>query len=180
MAYSSVKDFLFAGTVEDEASFLGMRKEFAIPASASAPMTGSPKCEAVFVINKSGTTLARGRRVVAHTNATYSPGVAVAGLAGVGNSGPFAGVVCPFIEATTVADGYGFWLVTRGLTKVGYDGAANLAVGDKLAPAASGTFKEFDYETQLIEDFCGYAASAISSGSAGDLFWAYVKSVFTY
>lgn len=180
MSYSAAQNFLTNRAVDDEGSFLGCRSTFSIPASVTKPFTGSPQCEAVYVINKSGGTLARGRRVVAHTNAVYCPGVAVAGLAGVGNSGPFAGVVNPFLASATVAADSGFWLITRGLTKIGYDGAATIAVGDKLAPAANGCVKEFDYETQLLEDFCGYAASAITSGSEGDLFWAYLKSVYTY
>lgn len=179
MSYSKVKNFLFNGTAEDEVAMLGTRDTFSIPGAAALPLTGSPRCEAVLVINKSGGTLARGRRVLAHTNAVYGPGVAVGGLAGVGNSAPFAGVVNPFLAAATVAADASFWLIVRGVTKIGYDGSASLSVGDKLAPAANGCVKEYDYDTEVLEDFCGYAASEITTGSEGDLFWAYLKSTFT-
>lgn len=176
MSASKIYDLRFTGTVAKEEDVIGHRATFHVKDYTDSEHPTSKfacKCEAVFVLNKSGGTLAKGLRVLAHTNATYFPGVAVAGAAGADVA--FAGAVSPFIRASTVADGYGFWLITRGLTKLGYDGAANLAVGDRLQTVASGWVKEW---TATSEVFCGYAASAITSGSAGDLFWAYLVNAY--
>lgn len=132
-------------------------------------------CIARWVVNKSGGTLAKGLRVLHHNNATYVPGVAVAGAAGADVE--FAGFVNPFMTATTVADGYGFWLITEGFTKVGYDGSANFAIRDNLSGAASGWCSE---ATENYTDpwIIGKALEAKTSGSAGDLISAFVKMPF--
>lgn len=168
----------YSGSVEDE-KYLGSEFYFnnisGYFASTDSYASFASWCKARFVINKSGGTLAKGVRVLHNTNATYAPGVAVAGVAGA--DVVFAGFVCPFISTTTVANGDGFWLITEGFTKVTYDGSANFAVGDNLSGAASGHCSEAvgDYTDPWI---IGKAGVAKTSGSAGDLIQAFVKLPF--
>lgn len=143
--------------------------------STSLLATGAAWCEAVFVKNLSGGTLAKGLRCLPSTTAATGPMRGVLGAAGADVA--FCGFVCPFIETTTVAANAGFWLITRGFTRVGYDGSANFAVGDTLSGAASGWVSESgeDYE----DPWCvGFAWEAKTSGSAGDLIDAYVTVPF--
>lgn len=144
--------------------------------STSVLFSGSAWCDAVFVKNKSGGTLAKGLRCLVNTNATYGPLRAVAGAAGA--DVPFAGFVNPFLEgATTVAADAGFWLIIKGFTRVGYDGSANFAVGDALSGAASGWVSESG--GNYVDPWCvGFAWEAKTSGSAGDLIDAYVTVPF--
>jgi hypothetical protein len=173
MAHGKIYDLRFTGDVAKEADVLGHKTTFHVKDYTDQVHPTSKfacKCEAVFVLNKSGGTLAKGRRVLVSTDATYFPGVAVAGLGGV--DVPFVGVVSPFIAGATVADGDGFWLITKGLTKIGYGtGTPNFAVGDKLATAANGCVTEW---TDYTDIFVGYAGEAKTSGSEGDLMWAYL------
>lgn len=143
--------------------------------SSEAPRSFAPWVRCRFVKNSSGGTLAKGLRVLHNNDATYGPGVAVAGAAGADVE--FAGWVNPWISTTTVAANAGFWLVTRGWTQVGYDGSANFAIRDNLSGAASGWVSE---ATENYTDpwIIGKALEAISSGSAGDLFMALVFNPF--
>lgn len=173
MPHSKIHDLRWTGTVTKEADVLGHRATFDVKDYVSDALNPShlyaTKCEAVFVLNKSSGTLAKGRRVLPSTTASYYPPVAVAGLGGA--EVPFAGVVSPFIAGATVADGAGFWLIVKGLTYMGYDGSANFAIGDDLATAANGTIAEWSDYTDI---FVGYSAAAKTSGSAGDLHLSYL------
>jgi hypothetical protein len=178
MAHGKIYDLRFTGPVAKEADVIGHKTTFHVKDYTDANNPSAQfacKCEAVFVLNKSGGTLAKGLRVLPPTDATYFPGVSCAGAAGAELH--HVGVVSPFIRTTTVANGDGFWLITRGLTKVGYNGSANFAVGDKLATAASGWVAEWTDYTNI---FVGYIAEAKTSGSAGDLLWAYLAGGSCY
>lgn len=139
--------------------------------STSVLRGGSTWCLAVFVKNKSGSTLAKGLRCLPSTDSTYVPYRGVLGAAGADVA--FTGFVCPFIETTTVAANAGFWLVIGGFTRVGYNGSANIAVGDTLDGAASGWVAESG-EVYTDPFIVGFACEAKSSGSAGDLIDAFV------
>lgn len=143
--------------------------------STSVFHTGAAWCQAVFVKNKSGTTLAKGLRCLPSTDTTYIPLRGVLGAAGADVA--FCGFVCPFIETTTVASNAGFWLVIKGMTRVGYNGSASFAVGDTLDGAASGWVAESG-EVYTDPFIIGFAAEAKTSGSAGDLIDAYVNCPF--
>lgn len=165
----------YTGAVDD-VKYLGRECYFdnlaSYAASTDALFTyGAPWCKARWVINKSSGTLAKGVRVLHNNDASYVPGIAVAGVAGADVR--FAGFVSPWIDQTTVADGEGFWLITEGFCEVTYDGSANLALRDYIAGAASGHCEEAaaDYTEYTI----GCVVEAKTSGSAGDLFWAFVK-----
>lgn len=177
--YGSPKYPLSYTATPDDEKALGMIQYFSdissYFASTDAYRGFASWCVARWVVNKSGGTLAKGIRVLHYTNASYPPGVAVGGAAGADVVS--AGYVCPFITASTVANGYGFWLITEGFTKVGYDGSANFSVGDNLSGAASGWVSE---ATENYTDpwIVGKAGEAKTSGSAGDLFQAFVKLPF--
>lgn len=169
----------YTGVADDE-KYLGSICYFANVsqyfASTDAYRSFAAWCIARWVINKSGGTLAKGIRVLTNTNASYPPGSAILGAAGA--DVVFAGFVCPFISnSTTVANGEGCWIITEGFTKVGYDGSANFAVGDKLSGAASGWCNE---ATENYTDpwIIGCAGEAKTSGTAGDLIQAFVKVPF--
>lgn len=168
----------YTATPDDE-KYLGSLQFFSDISSYFATTDAyydfAPWCIARWVINKSGGTLAKGLRVLPSTDATYPPGCAVAGAAGADVA--FMGFVCPFITSTTVANGAGFWLITEGFTKVGYNGSANFAVGDTLDGAASGWVAESG-EVYTDPFIIGFAGEAKTSGSAGDLIQAYVKVPF--
>jgi hypothetical protein len=136
---------------------------------------GSAWCEAVFVKNLSGGTLAKGLRVLPSTTAA-TPGLRGC-LGAAGADVAFVGFVNPFLETSTVAIAAGFWLVIKGFTRVGYDGSATFSVGDTLSGAASGWVSE---SGETYEDpWCvGFACEAKTSGSAGDLIDAYVNNPF--
>jgi hypothetical protein len=173
------KELSFCDTQFDE-KLLGTKHYFPniaeYFAASEAPRGFAPWCIGTFVINKSGGTLAKGIRVLHNNNATYCPGVAVGVAAGADVE--FAGFVCPFISTTTVAADAGFWLITKGFTKVGYDGSANFAIRDNLSGAASGWVNE---ATENYTDpwIIGKALEAKTSGSAGDLIMALVNNPFS-
>lgn len=168
----------YTGAVDD-AKYLGKECYFGniaqYFASTDAYRACAAWCKARWVINKAGTTLAKGLRVLHKVDATYAPGIATSTAAGA--DVVFAGYVCPFITASTVADGEGYWLIVEGFTKVGYDGSANFAVSDNLSGAASGWVSE---ATENYTDpwILGKVGEAKTSGSAGDLIQAFVKMPF--
>lgn len=145
-------------------------------ASTDAMRSANAWCIARFVVNKAVATLAKGLRVLHNNDATYCPGIATAGAAGSNVS--FAGFVCPFITASTVADGYGYWLILEGFTKVGYDGSASFGVRDDLSGAASGWVDKAVATYGDTGWVLGKALEAKTSGSAGDLISAFVKMPF--
>lgn len=158
-------------TISDEYS-LGQVRWFNVgkytTSEADRTLVKGAMCEAIYCSNQSGGTLAPGIRVLWDNDGTdYSPGFATGAAAGA--DVPFAGFVTPF--AGTIAAGAGFWLITKGVTQVGYDGSANFAVRDNLQGAASGWVSEWSNYADL---HLGFILEAKTSGTAGDLLWAYV------
>lgn len=177
--FSPIKYPLHYTGAVDDAKYLGAQCYFAnisqYFASTDVYRACAAWCVARWVINKAGTTVAKGLRVLHKVDATYAPGIATSTAAGA--DGVFAGWVNPFQTASTVADGEGYWLITDGFTKVGYDGSANFAVADNLSGAASGWVSE---ATENYTDpwILGKVGEAKTSGSAGDLICAFVKLPF--
>jgi hypothetical protein len=177
--YGTPKYRLGEVVVGSDAGYVGTRHFFSdigakFP-STSVLQAGSAWCEAVFVKNLSGGTLAKGLRVLPSTTAA-TPGLRGC-LGAAGADVAFVGFVNPFLETATVAINAGFWLITKGFTRVGYDGSATIAVGDTLSGAASGWVSE---SGETYEDpWCiGFACEVKTSGSAGDLIDAYVTCPF--
>lgn len=92
-----------------------------------------------------------------------------------GETGSLAGVVSPFIPSAGVAQYETFMLVTKGPTKVQWDGSASFATkGLRMATAATGRVRLYDPENDDPFHMIGQNLATKTSGSAGDLFRAYV------
>lgn len=167
MAFSKRHPLNWTGTVESD-SMLGDRQSFNVKDYATSqvapPTQNSARCEAIFVLNKSGGTLAKGSLVLPSATASYEFPFAVAGVA---STGYYCGAVSPFIAASTVANGAGFWLIVSGLTMLPYSGSGTILRGSFLETAATGRCT-----LRNTGVFCGIAHDPISSGDAGTLFWA--------
>lgn len=167
MTVSTPVDLRFTSTTFNE-NLLGFEKEFRVhdfvTSEQHPPFKNSSVCRAIFCVNKSGGTLAKGSYVEASDTAAYPFPLAVDVVAGADEVG--VGFVSPFIAGATVADDAGFWLITHGLTRVAY-GSGTVLVGSPLESAASGRVALY-VDGQVI----AFSQEAKSSG-AGELFWAY-------
>jgi hypothetical protein len=125
----------------------------------------------VWVKNETGGALSPGESVTWDTGATYGPFKAVGAQ---GGASAIAGFVDPYV--TTVADNEHFWLVQEGPCKALYDGSANLAIGDKIATAATGRVAEATLGTTDVAYTVGVKIDAAkTSGSADDEIRIYAK-----
>lgn len=168
MSYSFAHDLKFTSTTFDENN-LGFERDFRVldfvTDSLHPPFKNAAQCHAIFCVNKSGGTLAKGAYVEASDTAAYPFPLAVDVVAGADEVG--VGFVSPWIDGDTVANGAAFWLITKGLTRVVY-ASGTILVGSPIEAAASGRVALYD-DGQLL----GFSQEAKSSG-AGELFWAYV------
>ena len=159
----------WTGTVESD-SFLGERHKFNVKDYITDRTNPTAKhsavCDALFVLNKSGGTLARGSLVLPSDTSSYEFPFAVDGVAGTSF---YCGQVSPWIASPTVADGDGFWLIIRGLTKLLYSGSGTILRGSFLETAATG--RATLYSSGV---FCGHSAEAINGSAAGTMFWAHL------
>lgn len=169
MPHASYKNLTWTGTVEDD-SFLGQVHRFNVKdylANRQNPSSiGAATCEAVLLLNKSGTTLARGSLVLPSATLSYEFPLATAGLATTN----YCGAVSPWIAQSTVANGAGFWLVLEGVTKLAYTGSGTVLRGSFLESAASGRATLLSSGT-----LCGISREAIDGSAAGTLFHAHLK-----
>jgi hypothetical protein len=173
MSYSTPFDLRYTSTTFDE-TLLGFEREFKVldfvTDSLHPPFKNSAVCRAIFVVNKSNGTLAKGSNVLPNTEAAYPFPMATAGVAGAVDG---VGWVSPWISAATVADNACFWLITHGLTRIPYSGSGTVNVGTQLESASTGRATALSSGEKI-----GWAHEA-EAGSAGDLFWAYIDRLGT-
>lgn len=170
MAYSARHRLDWTGTIESDTQ-LGERHKFLVrdyaTSQVSPPSVYSATCEAILVVNKSGGTLAKGSLVLPSATTSYEFPFGTAGLA---STGYYCGAVSPWIAASTVANGAGFWLIIGGLTKLAYSGSGTVLIGSFLETAATGRATLRSSGT-----LCGIAKEAINGSAAGTLFWANLR-----
>jgi hypothetical protein len=178
MSHSVEHDLRFTGTTFDE-NLLGFTKTFNvldyITSNERPPTKFSAQCTAVFCKNVSNGTVAKGACVEPVDDDTYYFPFGTGPVSG--DEELCVGVVSPFIAPATVADDAAFWLIIHGLTKVRYDGSADIDPGDPLSTAASGGVKVHVLGTDPEHCRIGLGAEDIASGSAGTLLWAYLNNL---
>lgn len=136
------------------------------------PRYSGEKVRAMLVINRSGGTLAAGKRLVWETSGEDGPGKAVSGLAG--DDAECVGIVDSWIN-TTVADNETFLMIIDGPCKLSYDGSATISVGSTIGGTGSGNTDVYVDGTDQVIAYVGKALEAKTSGSAGDLYRARLK-----
>lgn len=177
MAHSKLKSLNWTGTLEDE-TLLGMEQTFQVKDYSdlsNITLKNSARCTAILCKNVSGGTLVRGGLIEPVDNDTYYFPFGCGVVSG--DEELCVGAVSPWISAATVAVDASFWCIVHGLTKLRYDGSADIDPGDPLSTAASGTAKVHVLGTDPEHCRVGIGAEDIASGSAGTLFWAYLNNL---
>lgn len=129
----------------------------------------------IVVKNVTNGVLLAGTAVKFDTGSTYGPFKAVSAKAGDDEEAD--GVVAPYIISTGVPINSNFILVVDGPALVQHDGAANVATaGLFLQTAAAGRVRLFVEGTDDEGSRFARSLAVKASGTAGDLFRAYVKA----
>lgn len=129
-------------------------------------LSGHP-IRAKLVKNTAGTALAAGAAVKWDT--TNGVGTCVVAA---GDEEKLAGFVNAYVGSAGVPDGYSFWIVTEGPTKVAY-GSGTVTAGVRLTSAATARVKTIDTSSAAdVAAQCGVALIAMTV--AGTLYRALV------